>query len=67
MKARTKAKIAEDTSDLNTADENNEEMSKRKRIPKIQSDSSSDYSSEVEYPALAIPPKINKVNKNYGK
>ncbi|CAH0552793.1 unnamed protein product [Brassicogethes aeneus] len=57
MIARNKAKVAEDTSDLNTADEN--ENPKRKRVQKILSSSDSDQSSENDC-VLPLPPKLSK-------
>lgn len=58
MIARNKAKVAEETSDLNTADEN--ETPRRKRVQKILS--SSDSSSENDC-LLSRPPKLSNTRK----
>lgn len=61
MRARNKARIAEDTSDLNTGEENNmgNPEKKRKRVKKVLSTSSSD--SEFEDSILPLPPKIKRI------
>lgn len=56
MKARNKAKLAEETSDLNTADEGNKGL-KRKRIQKMLSSSDD---SAIESQLLPSPPRIKK-------
>lgn len=60
MKVRAKAKIAEDTSDLNTeVDENLMESKKRKRIQKVLSSSEDSINESL----LSPPPKIQRFKK----
>ncbi|XP_050517960.1 uncharacterized protein LOC126892471 [Diabrotica virgifera virgifera] len=54
IKARSKARIAEDTSDLNTEDEH---QKKRKKVQKIFSSSEDESSNEN---LIGAPPKIKK-------
>ncbi|KAK5640180.1 hypothetical protein RI129_010991 [Pyrocoelia pectoralis] len=63
MKARNKAKLAEETSDLDTGDENEPNFSKRKRVQRVLS--SSEHSSNESQ--LPLPPNIKKFSKTINK
>ncbi|KAF5300816.1 hypothetical protein FQR65_LT19309 [Abscondita terminalis] len=63
MKARSKAKLAEETSDLNTGDETETHSSKRRRIQKVLSSSEDSLNESL----LSPPPNIKIYSKRSGK